>query len=191
MSGREARRTVLRQLDEATLVMLSSAGEKDAYEEIVRRRQADLRRMLYRLCADRALADDLAQDAFVKGWRNLSRLHSHAHFGAWLRQIAVNTWVDRVRGAKLRTEPLHSDEALAVTSGGGPSWSEARMDVHAALARLSPAERSCIILSYWEGMSHPEIAAMTRMAVGTVKSHLFRAGPKLRQQLKAWRYVDD
>ena len=191
MTDREVRRALLQRHDEPRLVLLSLAGEKDAYEEIVRRRHAGLRRILYRLCADRTVADDLAQDAFLKAWSNLPKLRSHIHFGAWLRQIAVNIWVDRVRGAKVRTTPIHTDEALAVTSDGDSNQSAARLDVHAALSHLSPSERSCIVLRYWEGMSHSEIAAVTGMAVGTVKSHIFRASPKLRERLAAWRNVNE
>ena len=81
----------LGQVAEATVVALAMSGDAAAFSELVRRRQSALRNLLRRLSRDPALADDLAQQAFVKAWRSLPKLRSVGAFGAWLRRLAVNT----------------------------------------------------------------------------------------------------
>jgi RNA polymerase sigma-70 factor (ECF subfamily) len=174
----------LGQVAEATVVALAMSGDAAAFSELVRRRQSALRNLLRRLSRDPALADDLAQQAFVKAWRSLPKLRSVAAFGAWLRRLAVNTWLEHVRAAHVL--PIASAaEDLAGVPGRAPATDE-QLDLDRALAQLPPDERLCIVLAYSEGMSHGEISALTALPLGTVKSHIRRGGERLRALLDAY-----
>ena len=90
----------LSQAAEAAVVALAIGGDEAAFSELVGRRQTWLRNLLRRLCRDHALADDLAQQVLLQAWRGLPKLRSVAAFGSWLRQMAVNSWLNHVRSAR-------------------------------------------------------------------------------------------
>ena len=91
----------LRGADEVSVVICAMAGDDNAYGELVRRRQNTIRQLFRRLCREPALADDLAQQTFLQAWRSVQTLKSPAALGGWLRRLAINTWLQRVR-AELR-----------------------------------------------------------------------------------------
>jgi RNA polymerase sigma-70 factor, ECF subfamily len=195
---------------EGAVVALAMNGDDAAYGELVRRRQAGIRRMFRRLTRDPALADDLAQQTFVQAWKSIRSLRSPAAFGAWLRRLAVNCWLQQARikqhevllgdAALQGDEPLQGREAFEgqeafvsgppSTAGATQAAAEAavtaRMDLDAALAALPPAARLCVVLAYSEGMSHAEISESTAMALGTVKSHIARGAARLRELLQGY-----
>jgi RNA polymerase sigma-70 factor (ECF subfamily) len=166
---------------EASIVTLACAGDQQAFAELVRRRQTAIRGLLRRLCRDATLADDLAQETFMQAWRMIRSLRSSRAFGAWLRQIAVTAWLRHQRGSEKFTilEERHEPTSR-------PSTHEA-VDLDAALSLLHPRARLCLVLSYHEGMTHNEIAAVTHMPVGTVKSDILRATARCRELLSAYR----
>lgn len=166
---------------EAAVVALAKLGDKPAFEELVRRRQSAVRNLLRRLSRDHALADDLSQQAFIQAWKMLSSLESPGAFGGWLRQIAVNTWLQYLRGRK-QMEPI-DDEEVSVESAHESNGE--RIDLDYALMQLSPVVRLCIVLSHAEGMSHGEIVNATKLPLGTVKSHITRGTSRLRELLQA------
>ena len=174
----------LGQVAEATVVALAMNGDDAAFAELVRRRQSGLRNLLRRLSRDPALADDLAQVVFLKAWRALPRLRSVSAFGAWLRRLAVNVWLEHVRAAAPPAISLDEGElppAMGISASAG-----AQVDLDRALARLAPDERLCVVLAYAEGMSHSEITAATGLPLGTVKSHIKRGSERLRSLLNAY-----
>jgi RNA polymerase sigma factor (sigma-70 family) len=165
---------------EALVVMLAVSGDDRAFAELVRRRQGSVRGLLRRLCRDASLADDLAQEAFVQAWRTLGQLRNAGAFGGWLKQVAVRTWLQHARRAKLDLETLDAADTHAAMMPDA----DARLDLDRALGTLSPAQRLCAVLSYGEGLSHGEIADATGFPLGTVKSHVARGGARLRDCLK-------
>ncbi len=170
---------------EAVLVALAASGDRDAFGELVWRRQSWLRNLLRRLCRDPALADDLAQQVLLKAWRSLSQLKSPAAFGGWLRRMAVNTWLAEARSAGTAAtvcDPGALPERAALAAGPA-----AQLDLDRALARLGRDERLCVVLAYDEGMSHGEISAVTGLPLGTVKSHIRRGAQRLRVWLDAYQ----
>jgi RNA polymerase sigma-70 factor (ECF subfamily) len=173
----------LGQVAEATVVALAMGGDATAFSELVRRRQSALRNLLRRLSRDAALADDLAQQTFLKAWRALPRLRSVAAFGGWLRRLAVNTWLEHLRSAPPPAAELDA-EALPAAA---PHSSDEQLDLDRALAHLAADERLCVVLAYSEGMSHSEIASLTALPLGTVKSHIRRGGERLRALLDAYQ----
>jgi RNA polymerase sigma-70 factor (ECF subfamily) len=179
----------LGQAAEAVVIALAMGGDDTAFSELVRRRQSWLRNLLRRLCHDPVLADDLAQQAFVSAWRALPSLKSVAAFAAWLRRLAINTWLAHVRSAPPPALPLDAAElggAAAPAAAAGE-----RLDLDRALARLSRDERLCVVLAYSEGMSHGEISAATALPLGTVKSHVRRGAERLRAMLHAYQPVEE
>lgn len=170
----------LKNAAEAGVVALARGGDRGAFAELVSRRERYVRSLLRRLSRDAALADDLSQETFLTVWRQLHRLQTVAAFGGWLRQIAINTWLQHVR--RMTPDALIGE---AIEASGTGCAGEA-MDLEAALATLPPLVRLCIVLAYHEGMSHGEVAAATRLPLGTVKSHIARGTVALRAILAAY-----
>jgi RNA polymerase sigma-70 factor (ECF subfamily) len=165
---------------EASVVALAATGDDKAFRELVRRRQGMVRGLLRRFSGDAALADDLAQEAFLLMWRNLSRLESPAAFGGWMKRIVVTTWLQHARKARLPMEAIEEAGGVAAPAEGDTAD---RLDLDRALTTLKPAERLCVVLCYNEGMSHAEIAQSTGLPLGTVKSHVTRGAERLRRAL--------
>ena len=170
---------------EAALVVLARLGDRRALEELIRRRQSHTRNLLRRLCRNAALADDLAQETFLQMCKQLRQLQSPAAFGAWLRQIAVNIWLQYARG---RESFAACDEAMLASDA--PATAE-QLDLDAALGTLPASVRLCIVLNYHEGLSHADIATATQLPLGTVKSHITRGTARLRQLLAAYDHPSE
>lgn len=182
---------------------LAMSGDDAAFGELVRRRQDAIRHLFRRLTRNPALADDLAQQSFVLAWKKVQTLKSPAAFGAWLRKLAINCWLQHARAAKHevaltdeRLPELHGASAVAGHAAPGtaaPSIAEQaastvaeRLDLDAALGALPPQQRLCVVLAYNEGMSHAEISESTAIPLGTVKSHVARGAARLRELLQGY-----
>ncbi len=172
----------LRSASEAAVAALAMHGDDAAFGELVRRRQSAIRQLLRRLTRNAALADDLAQQAFVTAWKSVRTLRSPGAFPAWLRTLAINCWLQHLRTHKHeialgRAEPPDVPMVSAVAE---------RLDLDGALARLAPDVRLCLVLAYSEGMSHAEISESAALPLGTVKSHIARGARRLRELLEAY-----
>ena len=180
----------LGEASEAAVVALAMSGDDAAFGELVRRRQDVIRNLLRRLCRDAALADDLSQQAFLLAWKSIRTLKSPAAFGAWLRKLAVNCWLQQLRTRKpevaLSDASLEREVLPEADVGAEASAVTERLDLDAALAKLPPVARLCVVLAYSEGMSHAEICDSTSLPLGTVKSHIARGAARLRDLLRAY-----
>jgi RNA polymerase sigma-70 factor (ECF subfamily) len=163
--------------DDASLARLAAAGDRAAYGELVRRSLPAVRALVRRMGAQAAVADDIAQDAFIAAFRALATYRAEASFAAWTMRIAARLYVRhcrreaRWRGAdELVERPVDADAADAV-------------DLDRALLSLSSVERLCVGLCHGAGFSHAEIAVELAMPLGTVKSHVLRGTSKLRKCL--------
>lgn len=167
---------------EALLVGLARNGDRSAFAELVRRRQVWIRNLMRRCCGDITLADDLAQQVFIQAWRTVHHLRQPKKFGAWLKRVAINVWLQHVR----KNDPLKGADEY---DGNGPAQHDAAavaMDLDRALAALPDHVRLCIVLSYHERMTHGQIAEFTGLPMGTVKSHIRRGTQRLQQLLSAY-----
>jgi RNA polymerase sigma factor (sigma-70 family) len=164
------------------VIALACAGDARAFGEIVKRRQGRVRKFMYHLCRRPGLGDDLAQQVFLTAWRARSQLRSAAAFDGWLKRIMVTTWLEEVRRNKL----LYAAELEAEQAGTYRETTAERLDLDAALALLPPEMRLCVVLAYNDGLSHPEIAELTKLPLGTVKSHISRGAARLRESLAAY-----
>lgn len=169
----------LKQAPDTLVIALACTGDDTAFAEVMRRRQARVRKFMYHLCRNTAQGDDLAQHVFLTVWQSLKQLRSAAAFDGWLKRVMVTTWLAEVRRGKLSTS---SDADAADVAVHHDSTTE-RMDLDTALSRLPPDMRLCVVLAYCEGLSHPEIVALTDMPLGTVKSHISRGAARLRDIL--------
>ncbi len=167
---------------EALLVTMARRGDRDAFAELVRRRERWIRGLMMRCCNDHALAEDLAQQAFVQAWQTIGQLRLASRFGPWLKRLAVNTWLQHVR----RNDPLRDADDETDAAEAKEDSAGIGMDLDAALATLKEPVRLCIVLSYHEGMTHDEIADFINLPVGTVKSHIRRGTKNLQEQLKEY-----
>jgi RNA polymerase sigma-70 factor (ECF subfamily) len=172
---------------EPLLVNLARGGDRGAFEEIVRRRQGQVRGLMRHLSNDRTLADDLAQQVFLQVWLRVRTLRKVGAFPGWLKRIAVNTWLQHVR----RNDALEAAQELPEAAESPPGSSPAiGLDLDRALASLPGPQRLCLVLSYHEGMSHGEIVEATGMPLGTVKSNVQRGATKLRAVLAPYRHTE-
>ena len=82
---------------ESLVVKMAWAGDRDAFEDLVRRRQASIRGLMRRCCGDNTLADDLAQQVFLRMWVKIRLLRSVDAFPAWLKRLAISIWLQYLR----------------------------------------------------------------------------------------------
>lgn len=169
----------LKAASDTLVIALACAGDDSAFAEVLRRRQARVRKFMYHLCRNSAQGDDLAQQVFLTAWRSLGRLRSAVAFDGWLKRIMVTVWLQEVRRGRLATT---SDVELADAASHHDSTA-VRMDLDAALSTLPSDMRLCVVLAYNEGQSHPQIAELTGLPLGTVKSHISRGAGRLREML--------
>lgn len=171
--------------DQALITRVTLFGNRSAFDTLVRRHQSALRRFLLHLTGgDAMLSDDLAQDTLIKAWTQLSTFKNKSAFETWLFRIAYNVFYDYIRSRK-ESLPIEDTEreidALYRTNADDSSL---RSDMQKALAILNANERTCITLFYMEEQPIKDIALITGMPEGTVKSHLSRGKEKMTVYLK-------
>lgn len=138
-----------------------------------------------RMSANRAEAERLTQDVFVKAWEKLKTFRGDSAFGSWLHRLAVNVVLQDSRGTRrreARVTPMADPDLLENLRGTTPRDDD-RMDLERAIASLPPGARRVLVLHDIEGYKHEEIARMTGSAIGTVKAQLHRARKLLRERL--------
>jgi RNA polymerase sigma-70 factor (ECF subfamily) len=171
--------------------------DRNAYGALVRRHSATIRSFLRKLTGgDFALADDLAQETFVRAYQKLSTFRGQARFSSWLFRIATNLFLSHCRRAKRRTEVAQratvakEAENAAALAGKERTADEKKalhLDLEKALGTLTEKQRVALSLAYFSGLSHREAAALLACPVGTFKSIVLRAKEKLRPRLAAWK----
>lgn len=171
------------KISEVLVVALARRGVDDAFTELVRRRQSWIRNLMRRCCGDPVLADDLAQQVFLQVWQKIGHLQDADKFGAWLKRVAINVWLQHLR----KNDVLRNADELDESASQQQTTPGLGMDLDRALSAMSNPERLCVILSYHEGMSHGEIAELTDLPLGTVKSHINRGAKRLKQLLSDYQ----
>jgi RNA polymerase sigma-70 factor (ECF subfamily) len=161
--------------------------DRHAFAEIVRRYQSLVRTLLRRLtCGDAALADDLAQESFLRAYRGLAGYRGQARLSSWLYRVAYNVFL--AHNARARRELLSQPQLDDATQGteGADDRTLLQHDMERAMAALSPPERAALTLAYRDGCSHAEVARVLGCPLGTAKSHILRGREKLERRLSAW-----
>ncbi len=190
----------LDSLPDADVVRLAQEGRERAFRELVRRYERPVFSLVYRMVRDRELAEDLAQDAFIKVLNHIDRYSPEFKFSSWVFKIANNVAIDHLRRRKLNTISMdgspHASSAaeveastfdVAVDQESALDELESRdlgQAIEAAIGELRPEYRSCIMLRHVEGRSYEEIASTLDLPLGTVKTYIHRARHELRRALE-------
>jgi len=151
-----------------------------AFGELVRRHQSHVRNFLRKLSRDYVLADDLAQESFLRAWDKLHTYRGRGTFIGWLLKVSYTTFLQSKRKSNRYNEILGELEWAA--NSGAAEESHEISDLDKFLAILSEEERAVMILSYACGLSHREIGDVASLPVGTVKSIIFRGKEKIRER---------
>lgn len=172
------------------------AGEVGRFEDLVRRHQKQIVNFIYRMVGDFDTALDLSQDVFIRVYQALDRYDPRYHFTTWIYRIASNCAIDRLR----RHTPPTISLDQAPPSGEGPSRlqiassdrnpaetfeaSETVQKIEGAIRRLPSEYRKLIVLRHVNSLRYEQIAAITRLPLGTVKNRIFRARAILRREIE-------
>lgn len=169
--------------DLVTRVLLRD--DHHAFAELVRHHQSAVRGLLRQLTgSDTALADDLAQQTFLRAYQHLRSYRGEARFSTWLYRIAYNTFREE---ARRRKELVGIDEEQwAGQPDPQPANIPLQHDLAAAMKHLSANERAAVLLCCQNGLSHDEAARVLDQPIGTVKTHVLRGREKLKRALAEW-----
>jgi len=163
------------------------AGSQSAVEQIVRRYERPVIRLIARITRDPALAEELAQDTFVKAFRSLGAFDPARRLSTWLFRIAHNTAIDALRRARPPVVPLagsgEGDEPAAAASPDPVEQQALGRALESAMAELRPEARAAVTLRYEEGLPFEEIGQILRMPEATARSHVHRARKELSRLL--------
>ncbi len=166
-------------------VLAAQGGDLGAFERLYRAHVGRVLALCARMTGDRAMAEDLTQETFVKAWENLASFRGESAFGSWLHRVAANVVLDQARCANRhprRAETAGGADAFADPSPARDSASA--VDLERALAALPEGARTAFVLHDVHGFSHEEIARLAGQAVGTSKAQLHRARMLLREALR-------
>ena len=162
-------------------------GDQLAFEKLYRSHCDRIYALCWRMCGgDRALAEDMVQEAFVRAWNKLDLFRGDSKFGTWLHRLTVNVVLSdrRIRVKRLQRERQLVDDIERTLVGDRDVFAGLRDDLETAIAGLPERARTVLVLYDIEGYQHKEIAEMTGMAVGSSKAQLHRARKLVRNVLK-------
>jgi RNA polymerase sigma factor (sigma-70 family) len=159
-------------------VAAAAAGDRRAFERLYRRHGQRVFALCLRMTADRALAEELVQDVFVRVWQKLGTFRGDAAFGTWLHRVAVNVVLGRPTPAGAESD----DTALEAAAARAESVGE-RLDLEGAIAGLPAGARRVFVLHDVEGYTHEEIGVLLGITSGGSKAQLHRARLLLREAL--------
>jgi len=183
-----------------SLVRAFKAGNSAAFDRLVIKHMDKLFNLCYRLLGDYQEANDTAQEVFIKIFRSLNKFRFESTFSTWLYRIAVNTCKNRLKSSAYR----HRKKMVSLDNPGGsknhnPSFEiqdtspspavqlekkERLRLIEKAINSLPPSQKSVVVLRDMEGLSYEEIAEITGLNLGTVKSRLARGRLDLRNKLR-------
>jgi RNA polymerase sigma-70 factor (ECF subfamily) len=168
-------------------VRRAQAGDRVAFEQLYRDNVGRVYALCYRMAGTADLAEELAQDVFVRAWQKLGSFRGESAFSSWLHPLTVNVALSERRSRRRRVaRVMTTDDLTAFERPGTPTRSdgpESGFDLERALATLPPGARAVFVLHDVEGYKHAEIARLTGVATGTSKAQLHRARKLLREAL--------
>lgn len=181
-------------LDDATdeaLLEASLAGSDDAFAVLMRRHEDRIFSLAFRMTGDRSDALEATQDTFISAFRRARSWRKDAAFGTWLYRIGINACRDLLRKKRRSPEPVGDPSADVPAQGSSVDDVVAtRLDVADALSALPEEYRHAVVLHDLGGVAYDEIAAITRVPIGTVKSRISRGRRLLAEALEQPAYRD-
>ncbi len=192
------------EIDDNELVHLCQQGDQRAFETLIRRHQRTVCGLLFRLAPDWDNHSDLAQEVFIRMWRNIGRLKNPRALKSWIARITTHLFYDELRKRPRQLRVLSMDEPIGFEDGNdnttrdiedksaGPEELLQRQElidvVQEAMNELPENFRTVIVLREIQQLSYEEIATITDSELGTVKSRIARARTKVQQMIGS--YVD-
>lgn len=186
-------------VSDAMAVERTLAGERDAYRALVDRHSRTVYRMAYRMTGNAHDAEEVVQESFLRAYQKLKQFAGNANFGTWVYRIAANYAIDRLRQRNaeearrespskagqdsLELDPLSQVQDFSPSPERLAGSAQLAERMKAALAELSPAERTAIVMRHWDGCGIEEIAVVLKSNSNATKNTVFRAVQKLRLAL--------
>ena len=197
--------TQLSNLDLIQRCQLQRRPDKVAFAELVKRYQSYVERLLYHLAPDWSDRADLTQEVWIRVYRNLHKLQELSRFKSWLGRITTNLFYDELRKRKRHQPPLSLDAPRLLEDGelewevpsDAPNPVENLMtqefygQLQQAITALPEVFRTTIVLREIQGLSYEEIADITGVSLGTVKSRIARARHRLQEDLNLYLKTDN
>jgi RNA polymerase sigma-70 factor (ECF subfamily) len=177
------------QAESPALLLRARAGDANAFASLVRTHQGCVYSIGLRMLQRRDAAEDLAQDVFLQLYRKLDSIETMEHLGFWLRRVASNLAIDRLR--RLPFTAPHPDDEREIPSHDQPADPLMSRELARLLAELPPAPRAVMVLRFQEDRDLAEIATMLDMPVNTVKSHVKRSLTTLRSRMIGAKLVEN
>jgi RNA polymerase sigma-70 factor, ECF subfamily len=186
------------KLEDHELVGLALEGRESAFRELLARYERPIYTQIWRMVRDTGLAEDLAQEAFVRAFRALPSYNPQHRFSSWIFRVAHNLTIDHLRKKRLDTVSLdaprlgsqpEASPALQVASPGASPEEETLnrelgAQIETAIDALRPEYRAAILLRHVEGRSYEEVAEILELPLGTVKTYIHRGRLELRELLE-------
>ena len=178
------------EISNSELVRKSQLGDKAAFEQLVIRHQDLVFSLAYKLTGNREMANDVAQEAFIRAWKAIEKFRGDSTFSTWIYRITVNTaWTLRKKAKKHNTLNIDDTyEPIVIDETKDPELVAINSDLSSvlinALDKIPIEQRIIVELKNIEGRSHKEIADYLDISVTAAKVRLHRAHQKLRQILE-------
>jgi RNA polymerase sigma-70 factor (ECF subfamily) len=186
-------------LDDRDLAALAAQGRESAYRELLGRYERPVFSLVFRMVRDRNVAEDLAQEAFIRAFNAIDSYNPSYKFSNWIFKIANNHTIDFLRKRRLDTVSIHGSphagnaheeartslvvEATNERPDAFVENKELGAQIEHAIGLLRPEYRTVVLLRHVEGYSYEEIAETTELPLGTVKTYLHRARNELKDHL--------
>lgn len=187
------------RLDDRELAALAAKGRETAFRELLKRYERPVFSLIYRMVRDRSLAEDLAQETFMRAFNAIGSYNVSYKFSNWIFKIANNHTIDHLRRRKLDTVSIHgsphattqdeiNQSRLVIESGDESPLElmehrELGGQIESAIGDLREEYRTVILLRHVEGYAYEEIAEIMELPLGTVKTYLHRARNELKEKL--------
>ncbi len=187
------------KLDDKELAARACEGRQRAFRELLTRYERPVFSLVFRMVRDRELAEDVAQEAFVKAFNAIHSYNPSYKFSSWIFKIANNMAIDRLRKKELDTVSIHGspnarsqDEeeesriTLTAQDETPDQYTENRElgnQIEEAMGHLRPEYRTAVLLRHVEGHSYQEVAHIMEVPVGTVKTFIHRGRSELKELL--------
>jgi RNA polymerase sigma-70 factor, ECF subfamily len=180
------------EVNEAELVIRAQGGDRNAFSELVCIHAQGVLNVIFRMCGNTQVAEDAAQETFIRAWSHLGSFRVDSSLRNWLYRIALNTATDMLRKEK-RILPGDVDDFQLADPQLGPEGiylqEERTALMQAAIQSLPDASRAVLVLKEYEGLSYREIADALDIPIGTVMSRLNYARRVLKEKLEGQRIM--
>jgi RNA polymerase sigma-70 factor (ECF subfamily) len=161
----------------------TAKGDAVAFRALADAHLSKIMNYAYRLLHDRTEAEDVAQETFLRLWKDAARFEPKARVTTWLHRIAHNLCIDRLRGRREQPSETLDEERTSQEPGGLLDQKRVALDVERALAALPERQRAAITLVHYQGLSNIEAAAILEINVDALESLLARGRRTLKEML--------